>query len=229
MRRFAAILALVALTLLGGLTYGAHGAAALVGTITLTLDCNGNPERTTITNGTDTVLDLSGFAVTSLVNPRQGVEPFRLSGTLAPGAAITYQTGSAATGGNVPTRQSIYVNTDPSEGARLTTPYGDLTVLCRAGTGSLGVTSAPVPTATIMPTATAMPTARPIQTAVPTVAPTATVVPTATAIAPMPGLPNTGGGGGTSPSGPLAALLVALCAVVLIGSGLVARLALRRR
>lgn len=248
MRRFAATLALATLTLLGTLTYDAPDAAALSGTITLTVQCGGNPERTTVTNNTDAPLDLAGSTIASLVNPRQGVEPFPLSGTLAPGAATTYETGPAATG-NVPTRQSIYVDNTPGEGARLTTPYGSVSVLCSAGTGSLAVVAAPAPTATVGQTPTATMTLAPTAPAVattaptgtmpapgatstpaptmtprPTVAPTATIPPTATTPAAMPGLPNTGAGGGARTPGvalPLALLIATLGArgVVLRRSG----------
>ncbi len=263
MRRFTAILALVTLTLIGGFTYGTPTTAALSGTIALTVQCTGNPERTTVTNNTDTALDLAGSSITSLVSPRQGVEPFALSGTLAPGASRTYETGSAATS-NVPTRQSIYTNTDPNEGARLSGPYGSVSVLCSAGSGSLAVTqptatpsptaqptatmtttpvptmtatavatavvtvTMPVATATTIPTMTATATL-PVATSTPaptmTVAPTPTIAPTATVVPVMPGLPNTGAGGGSQSFGALGAILIAIMGA----SGLAARLVTRRR
>ncbi len=180
MRRFATILALAMMTLIGGLTYDAHDAAALSGTITLTIQCGGNPERTTVTNNTDATLDLAGSTITSLVSPRQGVEPFALSGTLAQGASKTYETGSAATN-NVPTRQSIYTNTDPNEGARLSGPYGSVSVLCSAGSGSLVVTQpAPTATATTAPTATATMTPTMTATATATAMPTTAATQAAT-------------------------------------------------
>lgn len=174
MRRLAAVLALATLTLLGGLTYGAHDAAAITGTITLTVQCGGDPERTTITNNTDAALDLAQFTITSLVSARQGAERLPLSGILAPGTAKTFESGSAAAN-NVVTRQSIYVGTDPNEGARLATPYGPIEVLCSVGSRSLAVTDL-VPTATVTMTSTAGATSAP--TAVATTARTATALPT---------------------------------------------------
>ncbi len=146
------------------------------GTITLAVSCATNPERTTITNNTGGTLSLTGFQLVSVSNRRPGVPPIRLSGTVALGAS----------------REFIYEDDDPNEGARLGTPYGTLTVLCRAGSGIL-----PVDPGATIPTVT------------PTVTPTSTaLVPPLTP--PLPGLPNTGMGGASSPRGAIGpALLLA--------------------
>ena len=46
------------------------GGLAQTGTVTLTVDCYSNPERTTITNDTDRLLHLVDFRLPSLYQPR---------------------------------------------------------------------------------------------------------------------------------------------------------------
>jgi hypothetical protein len=117
----------------------------VTGSITLAISCYTNPELTTITNNTDQLLPLGSVKLGSLYQPRND-EPFTLGNTsvLNPGASITYQSGS----GSTPTSTSpglssepIYNNEAAGEGAILTTPYGTLTVLCSAGSGTLAVNS----------------------------------------------------------------------------------------
>lgn len=157
--------------------------------------CRATPEQTIVTNNTDQTLNLATFRLTSLIRPSTA-EPFTLRGTLAPGAAATFETGTnAGSGGTSLGGNEMYVNTDPNEGARRSTPFGDLTVLCGGGTnsGMLPVASAQ-PTATPPPpaTATAQPAATPTAAATPEVmltpAPTATIPPTVPAppISPPP-------------------------------------------
>ncbi len=247
-----AIVAMVAVVLGLALNTGAS-VGAISGSITLMITCETTPERFRITNNTDEPIDLGRFTISSLVSPRPGVEPIRLGSVLAPGESKSYERA-----------QPIFLNDNPAEGARLMTPYGDLTVLCSRGTGSLNVTTAQ-PTATAIPataTATAIPTTapttvptvvptmtppptatpivtatattppptatRPAATATATMIPTAvpTVAPTATPPAPMPGLPNTGDGGG--PGGGIGIGAVFLAALVGM-AGLVRMIATKRR
>ncbi len=111
--------------------------------IVLSVGCALSPERTKIVNETNRTLDLSTFTLGSIYQPRAN-EPFRLSGTLAPGAGVTFETGTGAAE-NPLTNQEIYANGVAGEGARLTTPFGRLDVLCSATIGSLPFTGASVP------------------------------------------------------------------------------------
>jgi hypothetical protein len=117
--------------------------AAPSGTIDLTVACNTWPERTTITNNTDETLNLSGWTLGSLYQPGSD-EPFALSGTLDPGKSVTYESGLFASQ-NVLSSLPIYGNAAPSQGARLTTGFGTLDVLCSDGSGSLMVEGTPPP------------------------------------------------------------------------------------
>src|SRR5918998_1014752 len=113
---------------------------------------------------------------------------FARSGTLPPGQSRTYRTGSGTeTGlGGSP----IYDDDEPTEGARLTTPYGTLEVLCSEVIGVLGVGEAAQPTVEPSPTVVTPTTAA--ATPSPTVAATATTaVATATAVAPTATRPPT--------------------------------------
>ncbi len=178
-------------------------AAAQTGTIAVSVSCGSNPERTTITNNTNQALNLSGFTLSSINDPRSN-EPFALSGTVAAGASVTFQTGTGATA-NVLTNQFIYDNEAANEGARLGTPFGTLTVLCSAGSNSLQ-----------LPGATTTPTT-------PTPAATATTRPAATATAVQPQqLPQTGDGG-MAGSEPVAAGLLALFGLSLAGGAVAYR------
>lgn len=189
----AGALAIVLATVVAGFAAGT-GVMAQTGTIALTVQCSGNPELTTIGNNTDQPLNLAGFLLTSIDQPRPGVEPFTLSGTLAPNTSVIYRTGSNAPAGDPTTltRQSIYDNTAPNEGARLTTPFGTLEVLCSVGAGALPVTGGqPLPTMAPTPTVVATLTPAPTATIPATVPPAPTspaepTVPLATATAPAP-------------------------------------------
>lgn len=146
MRRLVAILVLVTLALASVSTYGVREVAAISGSIGLTVQCTGSPERTTLTNNTDTTLRLSQLDLGTIYQPRTN-EPFVLSiggATLAPGASITFYSGTNAPDPRL-TGQFIYDDTDPSEGARLSTPYGALTVSCAAASGTLAVNIPPSP------------------------------------------------------------------------------------
>lgn len=227
MQRIAAILTLVGCLLVGGLAYSVQSAGAIAGTIRLSISCATNPETTTLTNNTDTTLNLAGFAFSTLVNPRQGIEPISFSGTLAPQASATISTGSNAPAGSR-TQQSIYNNEAGGEGARLATPYGNLTVLCSAGSGELTVTDTTITTTPTTVTTTPTTGGTTTTTAMTTTRTTTTTraVTTTTTAAPMPGLPNTGGGGtagGGTPELPLVTLAVL---ATLVGGG---ALAARRR
>lgn len=224
MQRPMAILTLVGCLLVGGLAYSVQSVGAIAGNIGLTIQCNTTPETTRVTNDTDEALNLAQFRLDTLVADSPG-EPFALSGTLAPGQVATFQSGGGA--GTGITGAFIYNNDDPNEGARLITPFGDLTVLCSAGSGILtvgGATPTPptptVPAATPTTGATMTPRATAAATMTATIAPTRAASPTATA--PMPGLPNTGGGGATG-GGLMVAALVALVATLAGGGALAAR------
>lgn len=233
MQRIAAILTLVGCLLVGGLAYSVQGVGAIAGNIGLTIQCNATPETTRVTNNTDEGLNLAQFRLDTLVADSPG-EPFPLSGTLAPGQSAIFQSGGGA--GTGITGAFIYNNDDPNEGARLITPFGDLTVLCSVGSGILTVadtatttttTTARATTTTSAVTTTTAPAATTTTTtrAATTTTAAAPMTTTTTATTPMPGLPNTGGGGmaggGTStlPLAALAALMVTLAG----GGALVAR------
>ena len=230
MRRFIGSLTLATLLLVGGFAAGVRDAAAISGTIELRISCGTNPERSTVTNRTDTPLDLSAFTLGGLFDPRAG-DPYRLRGTLGVGQATSFETGTGAVEGAPATLARVFIYNDEvnNEGGRLTTPYGSLSVLCSVGSDVLTVSTPAAPTATqpSAPTATPRPstptatTTRPAVTATATIAvrpsvtatatapratatiaPTiiATLAPTQTMPAPKPGLPRAGGGGGSSSS-----------------------------
>src|SRR5215210_9116409 len=135
-RLFASGLALIA-----ALWLCIAGGWAQTGTITLTVDCDADPEQTTLTNTTDQPLNVGAWRLASLYQPREGESYQLTAGPLAPGESRTYWTGEGAPTGTplTLTRQFIYENDAPSEGAGLTTPYGTLNVLCSQGTGTLQV------------------------------------------------------------------------------------------
>ena len=149
------LLALVAALGIG--FYATTPAAAITGSISLTISCFDDPEVISIFNATDEPLSLSGFTLSSIDDP-QDDQDFALSGTVQPGSAIRFESGNAATG-NVLTTRFIFDNQNPNEGVILTTPFGTLNVLCSAMTGTLVVGTTPAPTATsttapVAPTAT---------------------------------------------------------------------------
>ena len=211
------------LALLAALWFFAAGGLAQTGTITLTVDCDADPERTTITNTTDQPLNVGAFRLASLYQPRQGESYQLTAGPLAPGESRTYLTGEGAPTGTplTLTRQFIYENDAPSEGAGLTTPYGTLNVLCSQGTGTLQVrqpvqvTPTPVPAGAI-PTATAVPppaTGDTIRLGTPVGGPRPTAAPSA-----APGLPATGGGGGAGGAPVLVLLGAGVAGVIAVGT-----------
>ncbi|CAA9562431.1 MAG: hypothetical protein AVDCRST_MAG88-1610 [uncultured Thermomicrobiales bacterium] len=141
--RLAVLVAVVLAT--GAVAAPVRAHATIAGTSGLAIDCGANPETSTISNGTDEALDLARFALGTLHQPRTN-EPFRLSGTLAPGAGITFQSGERAAA-NVLTRQFIHDNDQPErEGAVLLTPFGELRVPCHRRDGRLPVGTPAPPT-----------------------------------------------------------------------------------
>jgi hypothetical protein len=125
--------------------FASTATGAATGSISLAISCFSSPERSTITNNTDQILPLGQVRLGSLYQPRAG-EPYTLGNTsvLLPGQAITFQTGpNSEPGPDSPrlTDAAIYSNDAASEGARLETPYGILTVLCSAGSGTLAVSA----------------------------------------------------------------------------------------
>lgn len=197
MKRSGRILATAMLMLAVGLGGWGANTAAQTGSIALTVQCTGNPEQTTITNNTDADLPLGQFTLRSLFQPREG-ESYALGTTLrlAPGGRITFITGTGGTpSAETPrlTGQFIYEDNEPTEGARLTTPYGTLDVLCSTQSGSLAVNVQPPSPTPTPPTSTPVP---PMPTPTPTIAttpmPTATVMPaTAVPTATLPATPAT--------------------------------------
>jgi hypothetical protein len=116
--------ALTMATALVGITAGA--AVVDAGTsVRVTVSCNSNPERATITNRGTTTFKVTKVGSTYL--PRSG-EPYSVNKTLSPGQSVTYQTGYAATT-NVLSHQYIY-NNDARDGARVTTSVGVYTSHC---------------------------------------------------------------------------------------------------
>ena len=87
----------------------ADNAAAISGTITLTITCATSPERTTVGNKTDETLDLGRFTLLSTFEPLANVEPLRLTGSLAPNETRTFETGAGAST-NVLAGQDIYLS-----------------------------------------------------------------------------------------------------------------------
>lgn len=89
--------------------------------VTVTVACTTNPEKTVVKNNSPSALTVK--TVGSIDDPRDN-EPFTVNRSLAGGATITFQSGSAATS-NVLTRQHIYDNdAGTAEGARVATSVG---------------------------------------------------------------------------------------------------------
>jgi hypothetical protein len=160
----------VALALFALLRAGPAVNAAPVGIIQITIDCGAKLERMTIANLTNEELLLTGWTLGTLVKPR-GNEPFALSGKLAPGAQVTYETGPDAIPGRLTLAEvKIFDAEDPLEAAILETPYGTAKATCLGRLGLVRV--GPPPSAeTATPTATAI-----IPAVVPTTAPTQTAL-----------------------------------------------------
>ncbi len=127
----------------------APASAALRGSITMRVYCIPKYNSVQIFNDTDEGLDLRTWTVASLVRPGPD-EPIALKGFIVPGSGLTFFSGAGKD--YVLIGHDIFQPDQPGEGARLTTPYGTLDVLCSTGRGTLTLT-------------------------------------------PLPGLPNTGGGG----------------------------------
>jgi hypothetical protein len=94
--------------------------------VRITLRCYSNPEKTTITNTGTTTIRVT--KVGSTYQP-YSYEPFGLNKTLAPGQAVTYLTGNAASGANKLTGTYIY-NDNGRDSARITTTIGTITKHC---------------------------------------------------------------------------------------------------
>ncbi len=173
----------------------------LNGSFTLTVDCAGAPERTTLTNNlAGTPLNLSNFTLGSIVAPRGG-EPFRLSGTLASGESRTYETGPGAAV-NPLSAEAIYEEADPREGARLTGFASDLVTSCSGRTNTRGWRADP-PVSRLLPTAATPHTGGPggfsPEAAGSAGSPTTINTPAPAGVA-TPRLPAAGAGGHTAPS-----------------------------
>jgi hypothetical protein len=96
--------------------------------ITVALSCTGNPELTTITNGTRQTITI--VSIGTLYQPRPE-EPYRVNRALAAGARVTFQSGNAATATTGVTREYIYDNQAPTEGVRVVTSVGTVERRCR--------------------------------------------------------------------------------------------------
>lgn len=108
------------------LILGGLGAApTLAASVSITVRCYGNPETTTIHNGTSHRITIN--SVGSTYQPRSN-EPFYVYHRLSAGHSITYQTGYAAHS-NVLTHQYIY-NNNGLDGARAKTSVGTFKKHC---------------------------------------------------------------------------------------------------
>ena len=97
--------------------------------IVVTVACQGRPELTTIRNTSPMPVALR--TLSSLYRPYDGVEPFALDVTLAPGQTVTYQTGSGASGAGRLYGQPIYNDEEATaEGVRVETSVGTFVQTC---------------------------------------------------------------------------------------------------
>lgn len=128
-RAIIALGALVALCLGTVLPATAAGAAPR-GSISMQIYCIPKANSVQIFNDTDEELDLQTWTVASLYQPGPD-EPIALNGSVSPGGAATFFSGASKT--RVLIGHDIFQPDQPNEGARLTTPYGTLDVLCSAG------------------------------------------------------------------------------------------------
>jgi hypothetical protein len=89
--------------------------------VTVTAECDGNPERVIVANNTRHRIVVR--TVGSIYKPRTN-EPFRVDRTLRRGRSIAFESGPAANG-NVLTRQYVFNSeVGSSEGARVATSVG---------------------------------------------------------------------------------------------------------
>jgi hypothetical protein len=137
-RTIIALAALAALCL--GATPSVTAAAAPHGSITMRINCVPKYNSVQIFDDTDQELDLRTWTVTSLYRPGPD-EPIALNGTVAPGGGATFFSGASKD--RVLIGHDIFQSGQPGEGARLTTPYGTLDVLCTAGRGTLTLGTLP--------------------------------------------------------------------------------------
>jgi hypothetical protein len=93
--------------------------------VTISLSCNSNPERATLTNNRGHSLVI--YSVGSTYAQRSG-EPYHVNRTVAAHKAITYQSGSNASK-HVLTHQFIY-NDDVRDGVRFKTSIGNFVRHC---------------------------------------------------------------------------------------------------
>ncbi len=142
MRRTIIALAALAVLCLGTAPAATRAAAAATprGSITMRINCVPRDNSVQIFNDTDEVLDLRAWAVASLSRPGPD-EPIALNGTVAPGGGATFFSGASKT--RVLIGHDIFKPDQPGEGARLTTPYGTLDVLCTVGRGTLTLGTLP--------------------------------------------------------------------------------------
>jgi hypothetical protein len=118
----------VALTLLlHGLVAVAPAPTGAAGTVAVVVSCATNPERVTVRNNTSGAIRVT--AVGSIYQPYSS-EPYAVSRALAKGAAITFQSGAAASS-NVLTRKYLFNNdVGTAEGARVRTTAGTFADRC---------------------------------------------------------------------------------------------------
>jgi hypothetical protein len=115
--------------------------------LTVTVDCEGKPETTTVTNNSNT-RSVTIKTVASIYKPRPGEEPYNFAGKfgtatarLDPGETVTFESG---TGSNPNQNQlsgnEIYNNDVGSqEGAEIVTSTGErFTALCGTASGGSG-------------------------------------------------------------------------------------------
>ena len=129
-----AFLALTALTAAG------QAAAAPAGTIAMMVYCEPHNNAVRLVNNTAQTISIEGWTLGSIYRPGPR-EPFTLHDpVIDPGSNATFFTGASKD--RVLTGDGIF-KPDPSEGARLTTPYGTLEVRCVDREGSLPVVAVP--------------------------------------------------------------------------------------
>lgn len=140
-RTIIALAALAALCLAA--TPGATATSAATtpqGSISMQIYCIPKANSVQVFNDTDQVLDLRTWTVASLYQPGPD-EPIALNGAIVPGSGATFFSGAGKD--RVLIGHDIFQSGQPGEGARLTTPYGTLDVLCTAGRGTLTLGTLP--------------------------------------------------------------------------------------
>ena len=102
-------------------------AAAGAPQIRIALDCDGTPEKTSITNisGKEVTIESVG----SLFD-RTNREPFNVNETLKPGQSITLESGEDARGGDRLTGQELYDDESNRDGAKVHTSIGTFKERC---------------------------------------------------------------------------------------------------